>query len=157
MAEQQQAIAEAEAEKASAFAISQEDIDAVLMGGSHVQEGKFRIYAQYLKQETAAENVKFLKNEYGTGGAYPAVIGREISEDHDSKGIRLRLGSIIHPDADLLLSWPKVEKRIKELIRFIYIIYTRHTTKFSQLFVIYRLLISRHLKLFCDIYKICSK
>lgn len=63
------------------------------------------------------ENVKFLKNEYGTGGAYPAVIDREISEDHDSKGIRLRLGSIIHPDADLLLSWPKVEKRIKELIR----------------------------------------
>lgn len=117
VAEQQQAIAEAEAEKASAFAISQEDIDAVLMGGSHVQEGKFRIYAQYLKQEPAAENVKFLKNEYGTGGAYPAVIGREISEDHDSKGIRLRLGSIIHPDADLLLSWSKVEKRIGELIR----------------------------------------
>ena len=117
VAEQQQVIAEAEAEQASAFAISQEDIDAVLMGGSHVQEGKFRIYAQYLKQEPAAENVKFLKNEYGTGGAYPAVIGREISEDHDSKGIRLRLGSIIHPDADLLLSWSKVEKRIGELIR----------------------------------------
>ena len=117
VAEQQNTIAEAEAEQASAFAISQEDIDAVLMGGSHVSEGKFRIYAQYLKQEPAAENVKFLKNEYGTGGAYPAVIGREISEDHDSKGIRLRLGSIIHPDADLLLSWPKVEKRIKELIR----------------------------------------
>ena len=79
MAEQQQAIAEAEAEQASAFAISQEDIDAVLMGGSHVSEGKFRIYNQFLKQEPAAENVKFLKNEYGTGGAYPAVIGREIS------------------------------------------------------------------------------
>ena len=117
VAEQQNTIAEAEAEQASAFAISQEDIDAVLMGGSHVSEGKFRIYNQFLKQEPAAENVKFLKNEYGTGGAYPAVIGREISEDHDSKGIRLRLGSIIHPDADLLLSWPKVEKRIKELIR----------------------------------------
>lgn len=117
VAEQQNTIAEAEAEQASAFAISQEDIDAVLMGGSHVSEGKFRIYAQYLKQEPAVENVKFLKNEYGTGGAYPAVIDREISEDHDSKGIRLRLGSIIHPDADLLLSWPKVEKRIKELIR----------------------------------------
>lgn len=115
--EQQNRIAEAEVEQASAFVISQEDIDSVLMGGSHVSEGKFRIYAQYLKQESAAENVSFLKNEYGTGGAYPAVIGREISEDHDSKGIRLRLGNIIHPDADLLLSWPKVEKRIKELIQ----------------------------------------
>ena len=115
--EQKQRIDEAEAEKASAFSISQEDIDAVLLGGSHVQEGKFRIYSQFLKQESAADNVKFLKNEYGTGGAYPAISTRDISEDHDSKGIRLRLGSIIHPDAELLLSWPKVEKRIKELIQ----------------------------------------
>ena len=115
--EQRNTIAEAEADRASAFAISQQDIDDVLLGGSHVSEGKFRIYTQYHKQEPAAENVKFLKNEYGTGGAYPAVVGREISEDHDSKGIRLRLGNIIHPDAELLLSWPKVEKRIGELIR----------------------------------------
>ena len=64
---------EAEAETASAFAVSQEDIDAVLTRGSGVSEGKFRIYEQYLKQESAADNAKMLKEEYGIGGAYPAV------------------------------------------------------------------------------------
>lgn len=87
------------------------------MGGSHVSEGKFRIYTQLLKQEPAADNIRFLKNEYGIGGAYPAVVGRNISEDHDGKGIRLRLGKITEPDAELLLTWAKVEKRIRELIR----------------------------------------
>ena len=115
--EQQNRIAEAEADRASAFVISQEDIDTVLMGGSHVSEGKFRIYTQLLKQEPAADNILFLKNEYGIGGAYPAVVGRNISEDHDGKGIRLRLGKITEPDAELLLTWAKVEKRIRELIR----------------------------------------
>lgn len=115
--EQQNRIAEAEADRASAFVISQEDIDTVLMGGSHVSEGKFRIYTQLLKQEPAADNIRFLKNEYGIGGAYPAVVGRNISEDHDGKGIRLRLGKITEPDAELLLTWAKVEKRIRELIR----------------------------------------
>ena len=56
---------EAEAETASAFAVSQEDIDAVLTRGSGVSEGKFRIYEQYLKQESAADNAKMLKEEYG--------------------------------------------------------------------------------------------
>ena len=115
--EQQNRIAEAEVEQASAFVISQEDIDAILMGGSHVSEGKFRIYTQFLKQEPAADNIRFLKNEYGIGGAYPAVVGRNISEDHDGKGIRLRLGKITEPDAELLLTWTKVEKRIRELIQ----------------------------------------
>ena len=37
--------------------------------------------------------------------------------DYDSKGIRIRLGNIVHPDADKLLNWTKVEKRIRELIQ----------------------------------------
>ena len=115
--EQQNRIAEAEVENASAFVISQEDIDAVLLGGSHVSEGKFRIYTQFLKQEPAAENIRFLKSEYGIGGSYPAVVGRNISEDHDGKGIRLRLGKLTEPDAELLLTWTKVEKRLRELIQ----------------------------------------
>ena len=115
--EQQNRIAEAEVENASAFVISQEDIDAVLLGGSHVSEGKFRSYTQFLKQEPAAENIRFLKSEYGIGGSYPAVVGRNISEDHDGKGIRLRLGKLTEPDAELLLTWTKVEKRLWELIQ----------------------------------------
>ncbi len=118
VAEQQKIIAEkAEADKnASAFAISQEDIDAVLTRGGIVSGGKFRIYEQYLKKESAAENARMLKEEYGIGGSYPAVQSRDLDESHDAKGLEISRGTIGNPDAKTLLSWSKVEKRIGELI-----------------------------------------
>lgn len=115
--QQQEIIAEAEEEKSSAFAISQEDIDAILTRGSGIHQGKFRIYEQFLKQDSSENNITFLKNEYGTGGAYPAVSGRNLDESHDAKGIKISRGRISQPDAELLLRWNKVEKRIGELIR----------------------------------------
>lgn len=114
--EQQEIIAEAEADKTSAFTISQEDIDAVLTRGSGVYDGKYRIYEQYLKKESAESNITFLKNEYGVGGAYPAVGDRNLDESHDAKGIKISRGRIMQPDAEVLLKWNKVEKRIGELI-----------------------------------------
>lgn len=114
--EQQELIAEAEDETTSAFVISQEDIDAVLTRGSGIHDGKYRIYEQYLKQETHEANVSFLKDEYGIGGAYPAVPDRQLDENHDGKGIKISRGSIMRPDAEVLLSWKKIEKRIGELI-----------------------------------------
>lgn len=84
--EQIEMIAEAEDEKASAFAISKEDIDSVLQKGSGVADGKYRIYRQFQKGEDRQKNIEFLKNEYGTGG------GTHIFPDgfsghswHDSK------------------------------------------------------------------------
>ena len=115
--QQQEIIAEAEEEKSSAFAISQEDIDAILARGSGIHQGKFRIYEQFLKQDSSENNITFLKNEYGIGGAYPAVSGRNLDESHDAKGIKISRGRISRPDAELLLRWNKVEKRIGELIR----------------------------------------
>ena len=115
--EQQNTIAEAEADKASAFVISQEDIDYILGEGSNYSDSKYRIYSQYLKQEPAADNAKFLKKEYGTGGVYPIGAEKKFAVDYDAKGIRIRLGNIVHPDADKLLNWTKVEKRIRELIQ----------------------------------------
>ena len=115
--QQQEIIAEAEEEKSSAFAISQEDIDAILTRGSGIHQGKFRIYEQFLKQDSSENNIAFLKNEYGIGGAYPAVSGRNLDESHDAKGIKISRGRISRPDAELLLRWNKVEKRIGELIR----------------------------------------
>ncbi len=114
--EQQEIIAEAEADKTSAFTISQEDIDSVLTRGSGVYDGKYRIYEQYLKKESAENNITFLKNEYGVGGAYPAVGDRNLDESHDPKGIKISRGRIMQPDAEVLLKWNKVEKRIGELI-----------------------------------------
>ena len=115
--QQQEIIAEAEEEKSSAFSISQEDIDAILTRGSGIHQGKFRIYEQFLKQDSPENNIAFLKNEYGIGGAYPAVSGRNLDESHDAKGIKISRGRISRPDAELLLRWNKVEKRIGELIR----------------------------------------
>ncbi len=116
--EQQATIQEAEAEKASAFAISQEEVDAVLLRGGIVHNGKFRIYEQYLLKQSKAENIKFLKSEYGIGGDYPAVshLTRALNEDHDGKGIRIRTGFQEDPQAEIRLSWSRVEKRIGELI-----------------------------------------
>ena len=115
--QQREIIAEAEEEKSSAFSISQEDIDAILTRGSGIHQGKFRIYEQFLKQDSSENNIAFLKNEYGIGGAYPAVSGRNLDESHDAKGIKISRGRISRPDAEMLLRWNKVEKRIGELIR----------------------------------------
>ncbi|MBQ9720732.1 MAG: helicase, partial [Oscillospiraceae bacterium] len=113
---QQDSIAEAEDEKSSAFAISQADIDAILTRGSSFHDGKYRIYEQYLKKETAAENIKFLKKEYGTGGAYPAIEASRLDEWHDTNGISIRRGSGHDGKNAVLLRWNKIEKRIGELI-----------------------------------------
>ena len=114
--EQLQNIEEAEEAKTFAFSISQEDIDAVLTRGSGVSAGKYRIYEQYLKKESAEDNIKFLKKEYGTGGAYPAVVDRDLDEIHDSQGIKISHGSLTDPGAEITLNWKKVETRIGELL-----------------------------------------
>ena len=115
--EQIEMIAEAEDEKSSAFSVSQEDIDSVLVRGSGFQNGKYRIYRQFQKNEDSKSNIAFLKNEYGTGGGthdYPD--DTQGGEWHDSKGIGIeKQGSYTNPD--LLLSWSKVEKRLRELIK----------------------------------------
>ncbi|MDD4492888.1 MAG: SNF2-related protein [Eubacteriales bacterium] len=118
VAEQQQHIeTKAEADNnASAFAISQEDIDAVLTRGGIVSGGKFRIYEQFLKKESSADNVRMLRDEYGIGGSYPAIYNRDLDESHDSKGLEISCGTIGKPEAKILLTWNKVEKRIGELI-----------------------------------------
>nr|WP_322101297.1 LPD25 domain-containing protein [Sporofaciens musculi] len=110
-------IAEAEDEKSSAFSVSQEDIDSVLVRGSGFEDGKYRIYRQFQKHEDSKSNIAFLKKEYGSGGGthdYPD--GTRGGEWHDGKGIGIeKEGSYTNPD--LRLSWSKVEKRLRELIK----------------------------------------
>ena len=106
----------AEERKPSAFTFSQEIIDAVLTRGSGISEGKMRIYEQFQKSLSAKENADFLKNEYGWGGVYPAIIGADIDEQHDGKGIRISKG-IGSDKPHIDLKWSQVEKRIGELIK----------------------------------------
>ena len=106
----------AEERKPSAFAFSQEIIDAVLTRGSGISEGKMRIYEQFHNSLSAKENADFLKNEYGWGGVYPAIVGADIDEQHDGKGIRISKG-IGSDKPHIDLKWSQVEKRIAELIK----------------------------------------
>ena len=106
----------AEERKSSAFTFSQEIIDAILTRGSGISEGKMRIYEQFQKSLSAKENADFLKNEYGWGGAYPAIVGADIDEQHDGKGIRISKG-IGSDKPHIDLKWSQVEKRIAELIK----------------------------------------
>ncbi len=115
--EQIEMMVEAEDEKSSAFSVSQEDIDAILTKGSGVEDGKYRIYRQFWKHEDSKNNIAFLKKEYGTGSS-PVTFsdGTEGYAWHDGKGISIdRHG--ISTEHDLILTWAKVEKRLRELIK----------------------------------------
>ena len=113
------------------FSFSQEIIDRVLTRGSGVSEGKMRIYEQYKKSLSSKENIDFLKNEYGWGGSYPIIIGTNIDEMHDMKGIHLSKGF----DSDkqqITLSWKQVEKRIGELIKLDRYLNPKETEKYPE-------------------------
>ena len=98
--------------------ITADEIDHTLSKGSGFVHGSFRIYDFYHQEHTLKEAADFLKNEYGTGGASHALAGSDHSyKDYDAKGIKLSKGSIFTPDAEVLLSWQVVAKRIGKLIK----------------------------------------
>jgi len=94
--------------------ITEDEISEAITGGSHVEDGKFRIYSYFTENHTAKEKADFLKHEYGIGGHSHAVSHADNShEDHSSKGIRFEKGDC----AEVQLSWSNVAKRVDELIR----------------------------------------
>lgn len=98
--------------------ITADEIDHTLSKGSGFVHGSFRIYDFYHQEHTLKEAADFLKNEYGTGGASHALAGSDHSyKDYDAQGIKLSKGSIFTPDAEVLLSWQVVAKRIGKLIK----------------------------------------
>jgi N12 class adenine-specific DNA methylase len=106
--------AQAEVENTSAFSFTQEVIDNVLLDGSHVVNGKFRIYRLFQESYSTEDNIAFLKKEYGEGGS--GVRNYEnLDEWHNAKGIKLTFG-LKENAPELLLTWSKVEKRLKELV-----------------------------------------
>lgn len=105
--EQKQIIAEAE--NASVFSFSQEEIDNVLKIGSGFQDGKFRITEFLSHGYSSNENANFLKNEYGIGGTSANEDG--IAKWYDAKGLTLS-----RENQTLKLTWNDVAKRINELI-----------------------------------------
>lgn len=114
---QKQTILRAKAKDGTGFDFPQAAVDYVIAYGNSFENSKFTIYKHFLRNETPAENIRFLKDSYGVGGHSDAIPGSGLWEDHDSKGIRIsRYAGEAAGKAEVLLSWPMVEKRIRELI-----------------------------------------
>ncbi|AFA47944.1 DEAD/DEAH box helicase family protein [Acetobacterium woodii] len=97
-----------------AMFITQDEVDAVLGSGSSMSGGKQRIVNYFSQDHSPQEKADFLKNEYGTGGRSHALSGADSSWlDYSAKGMLLRRDEA---EKSILLSWPKVAKRIDELM-----------------------------------------
>ena len=109
------AIAQAEDETSSAFSISQEDIDDALQSGSGYADSKYRIYRQLTRNGDKKENIALLKEIYENGGGsytFPDGVSGHIT--YRGNGITLDRSD---SDQAITLSWSKVEKRLRELIK----------------------------------------
>ena len=114
MVEQQSLIEQAEAEKSSAFSISQADLDNELVRGTGFKNGKYRVYQFYQTIHTQQDALAFLKKEYGIGGhSHTYLDGSSGFVDHDAKGIRFRVRG---NDGEQNFSWRAIDSRLKELI-----------------------------------------
>ncbi len=100
-----------ENKRTSAFSFSQEIIDTVIKSGSHMENGKYRIYSYFLKSHTNQEKADFLQKEYGFMGVYPVITGTGIDMLASGKGMQIK-----REETEILLKWGKVAKRIDELI-----------------------------------------
>lgn len=114
MVEQQSLIEQAEAEKSSAFSVSQADLDNELVRGTGFKNGKYRVYQFYQTLHTQQDALAFLKKEYGIGGhSHTYLDGSSGFVDHDAKGIRFRVRG---NDGEQNFSWRAIDSRLKELI-----------------------------------------
>ena len=102
--------------KDAVLPLPQAAIDYILGVGSGFSEGKMRIYRHFSESLSKEENIKFLKNEYGTGGHTDAIPGSGYWESHDAKGIEISDHYSV-PERRVLFKWNYIEKRISELIR----------------------------------------
>jgi hypothetical protein len=98
------------------YFITQDEIDAQLTHGSSISEGKYRVLSFFLNNSAEYERVKFLKDEYGTGGGtHNAING--WSDHSPGNGITLKRGNIMEPAAKINIKWPAVARRIDTLIK----------------------------------------
>ena len=113
--EQIQHIEEAEAQKLSAFSVSQADIDNELCRhGSGFANGKLRIYKFFEDMPSSDAAITFLKKEYGIGGhSHTYLNGESGFVDHDGKGLHF---SNYNYKEKHTITWKAVARRLRELI-----------------------------------------
>ncbi len=113
--EQKEYIKKAEQAKGSAFSMPQQIIDEVLTTGGNDKDSVIKICIQYSKNKSSAENIDFLKDEYGIGGKGFIFDGNKVSLWWNSEGIHIAYGECANGRGELI-SWERTEKRISELL-----------------------------------------
>lgn len=115
MEEQLQRIEEAEAQKLTAFSVSQADIDHELCRhGSGFANGKLRIYKFFEDMPSSDAAITFLKKEYSIGGhSHTYLNGESGFVDHDGKGIHFSNHDYKEKHT---ITWKAVARRLRELI-----------------------------------------
>ena len=112
--EQIEQIEQAEAEKSSAFSVSQADLDNELVRGTGFKNGKYRVYQFYQTLHTQQDALAFLKKEYGIGGhSHTYLNGEGGFVDHDGKGLHF---SNHNYEKKYTVTWKAVAQRLRELI-----------------------------------------
>lgn len=95
----------------------QEEINRVLLRGSGYQNGKFRIQERLSQAHAPKDNVRFLRDEYKTGGGpFPLSDGTQGNVWHDRRGIGISLHGFDHTQPDVLLTWTSVEQQLRALV-----------------------------------------
>ena len=103
-----------ENQKRPELEFSQEFIDKFFQ--EQHSEKKFNIYKQFQSSFSKNDNIKFLKELYGIGGASHTIKGSGIGYETNSKGITLNRGYLDNK-IEKLLGWNVIEKRLTELIK----------------------------------------
>lgn len=93
---------------------TQEFIDRYLT--EQHRDTKFSIYEQFSKSLSTENNINYLKNLYGIGGATSTIKGAGIGVNTDYKGVRFNRGYFDASAKEQLFKWNYIEKRIKTLI-----------------------------------------
>ena len=94
------------------FFITEDEKDQIIMEGSSISDGKYRINAFFSDDHGEKAQVEFLKAEYGTGG-----VGRTgFSEWHDAKGIGVQKKAANGEICEYTFKWNEVARRISRLV-----------------------------------------
>jgi N12 class adenine-specific DNA methylase len=111
-----ESIKKAESQKPFAFSMPQKVIDIMLQSGSNQKDSDLRICAYYKRQKSSADNIDFLKEEYGGGKGF-IIDEKEIAVWLNDTGIQMAYGKTIKSNfGNMTLSWEDVDKRIHELL-----------------------------------------
>ncbi len=97
--------------------ITQDEVDVFLIDGTPYEDTHLRIYAYFLQEHTGKEKADFLRDCYGIGGSSRAIPwADDFRADYRHKGLQLFRGAYGSPEAEVLISWPAVARRIDYLM-----------------------------------------